>query len=189
MKNRQGSPLSQQFDAKAAQVLRKLFAAKAGQYPYLIGEAEILFENASGTQMQFRARSPLEAAQVLRHIIGSDGVGVFNRTGEDGMVQPVSFRMHKRIRLQPDNKEHVLMAFNIRYQDLAAEGHLWISDPDMTSYHWMGSERIADKLPMTFTAPNIHGLISALEKAGTSWQNVNFLAPTQGRRSHLKLVK
>jgi hypothetical protein len=181
--------MTQRFDPKAAQVLRKLFAAKAGQYPHLLGEAEILFENASGSQMMFRSKSPFEAAQVLRHIVNSDGRGIFNRELDDGMVQPISFRMDKRIRLEPDNKEHVLPAFNIRYQDLSSEGHLWISDPDMTRYYWRGEERIADKPPMTFAAPTVQGLITALEKAGSNWGKVNFLTPPRGRKNHLKIVK
>ena len=137
--------------------------------------------------MHFKATSPAEAADILQHCITNDGIGIFNRQRPDGAINPISVRMNKRVRLEPDFKERLIMAFNIRYQTLEEDGHLWISDPETSKYYWLGDERIEDKPPMTFAAPSIHDLVGILRKEDDCWQNVNFLLPS-ARRPQLRVV-
>ncbi len=173
------------LDPKAAQTLRKLFSAHAGQYPYLLPEAEILFENSGGSKMRFHANDPFETAKILMHLQAHDGNGVFDRKLQNGSLAPISFRMHKRVRLEPDAKEHVMPAFNIAYQALEEEGHLWISDPENNKYFWLGDEKIDDRPPMTFHAPKLSDLIETLWRAGNSWQRVNFMTHVPRLKVHV----
>lgn len=165
------------LDPHAAQTLRELFISKAGQYPYLLPEAEILFANSAESKMHFTTRMPQEAANILQDCLNRDGNGIFDRTLPDGSISPLSFRMNKRVRIGSDQKEHVVMAFNVRYQSFEEDGHLWISDPETSKYFWLGDQKVDDKPPMTFMAPNIKDLITILNKAGQNWQDVNFLLP------------
>lgn len=175
------------MDPKAAQNLRKLFATRAGQYPYLLPEAEILFENGAGSKLRFYAATPLEAANVLQHCLNNDGAGIFSRELENGSIAPISILMNKRVRLSPDNREAFLEAFRMTYQSLEDKGHLRINDPEINDYFWQGDERISKGTIMTFNAPKLADVIATLQRAGGKWKDVNFLV-SPGRKTHLRLA-
>lgn len=164
------------MDANAAKTLRELFISKTGQYPYLLHDAQILFQNAAHSKIVFTAKTPSEAANILQHCVNNDGASIFNRNCEDGTISPISLRMNKRVRLSPDNKEHMTEAFQIHYQSFDEDGHLWIADLESADYYWLGDEKIDKNPPMTFSAPRIHDLIETLRRAGDSWHNVNFIS-------------
>lgn len=173
------------MDPNAAQTLRKLFITHAGQYPYLLPEAEILFESAGGSKMKFHAANPYETAKVLMHCVQHDGNGIFNRKLGNGSIAPLSILMHKRVRLAPDNKEHCMKAFQLTYQDLGESGHLQINDPQINDYFWRGEERIDKGTAMTFHAPKMSDLIETLWRAGDRWQHVNFISHTPKLTLHV----
>lgn len=174
-------------DRIAASLLRELFAASAGTYPSLIQEATVMFECGAGSQFKVKTKTPASAANLLQHIYNHDGEGSFNRVGEWDAPNPLYFRMYKRVRLKADNKEHVLLAFNLTWRDLDKPAHLWLSDPRMTDYYWQGDERVENMPPFTCEGPTIPELINALRKAGNDWHNVNLMKKPKG--SHLQLVE
>lgn len=131
-------------------------------------------QNATGEQMEFTAKTPFSAAQMLRHLVRNDGQGVFDREHPMGTTS-VFIGMEKRARLDPDNKEYCLPAFNIEYRSFDETGRMMIQHPEVRSYQWMGDVRVMDRDPMLCEAPRINDLINVFERAGKDWRNVNFM--------------
>lgn len=174
------------IDPLAAASLRKLFAQHAGQYPYLLPEAEILLKNRNNSKFTFKAQTPAEAADILLHLYNNDGAGIFDRLGEWDSDNPIYFRMTKRVKLKADNKEATLLAFNFTFRKNGDPSHLYLSDPDVSDYVWQGDEKVENLPPMTFEGPTLNELIMILRRAGDSWQDVNFITPH--KRPRLEVV-
>lgn len=175
------------IDPLAAASLRKLFTKHAGDYPYLLPKAEIIFQNASGSKFNIKAGTPAEAADILLHILNNDGTGIFNRIGAWDKEEPLYFRMQKRVRLKADNKEAELLAFNFTFRENHKQSHLYLSDPEVTDYIWQGDERVENLPPMTFEGPTLSDLITILRRAGDNWQDVNFI--TSQKRPRLRVIQ
>ena len=163
------------IDPKIAGTLRELFASKAGCYPYLLPEARIVVENGAGEKLNFTAKTPTSAALMMRQLVAQDGTGVFDRKRPDGRMGAIYFGMDKRMLMGADQREYTLDAFSIAYGDLSEKGFMQVQHPELSSYQWMGDERIMDKPPMDCYAPPIEDLITILERADGDWRNVNFM--------------
>lgn len=174
------------IDPIAAASLRKLFAKHAGDYPYLLPEAEIMLENGKGSKFSFKANTPNEAADILQHILNNDGTGIFNRIGKWNHEEALSFRMRKKLRLKADHKEADILAFNFIFRENDKPCHVYLSDPEVSDYVWQGDEKIENRPPITFEGPTLSDLIMILRRAGTCWQDVNFLRPH--KRPQLEVV-
>ena len=173
------------LDPLAAASLRKLFNATTQQYPHLIGEAEIVFKGKNETKCTFKTKTPAETAEVLQHIVNNE-TGIFKRTQVFNTPTPLYFRMYKRQHLSPDYKEACLIAFNFSFYESDKAGALWLSDPEMDSYHWQGDDKIENKAPFNCPAPSLLEVIDILRKAEGDWQAVNFMNSENGPK--LKLV-
>ena len=174
------------IDPIAAASLRRLFAKHAGDYPYLVAEAEIMLQNGNGTTFNIKAKTPSEAADILQHILSNDGTGIFNRIGTWNHEEPLYFRMRKKLRLKADNKEADILAFNFIYREHDKPSHVYLSDPEVSDYVWRGDEKVENLPPMSFEGPTLSDLIMILRRAGDCWQDVNFLRPH--KRPQLEVV-
>lgn len=175
------------MDPAAAASLRSLFAARAGSYPHLMQEAEILFETGSGTKCRFKTKSPEETASLLHHIVNHED-GIFNRMTIWDCDGPLYFRMHKCARLGSDSREHTLLAFNFTFRESGSPSILWLSNPEMTDYYWQGDERIENKPPFTSSGPTLQETIAILRRAGNDWAAVNFMQAPAAKPA-LRLVQ
>jgi hypothetical protein len=178
------------MDVIIAKHLRALFGAKAGQYPFLPGTAEIKLKTVNDGEMSLVAKTPAEAASFLQHIYNHDGQGIFDRTDPQWNVQrPLHFRMYKNILSDTNQKEHGLLAFNMNFRDLDEPSNLWLSEPVMSDEAAHESENTGEKPAMIFEGPTFDELIAVLSKAGQTWQDVNFMRDHQSGRPHLQIVQ
>ena len=163
------------MDLKAASQLREIFASHTGNYPYLLPVARIHFKTFSGSEKTFTAKTPIEAANTLQHILNHDGEGIFDRSIPGNSSNPLFFVMDMRTRFESDQKERMVTAFGMKYYALHEHSHLWIADTEASTYYWQNDTVVYDKNGSSFEGPPLSDVITILRRAGNNWKDVNFM--------------